>query len=68
MRCENTEALNRREQKTEKTEKYLYFFKNDIEDDLIEIENIANRIKDMAKDYYEYDFTEDAKELIKERI
>jgi len=67
--CENTEYLNRREQKTEKTEKYLYFFENDIEDDLIEIENIANMIKAMAKDYCDdYDFTEDAKELIRERI
>lgn len=68
MRDANTEALNRYQNKLAKQEKAFESFCDEIDDDLVELNEMIVNLKKIAKDYENYDFTEDLEELIKDNL
>lgn len=66
--CANTQSLNRYMDKQESNERLREQFENSIEDEISEIEEIVESIKRKAKDYEGLDFTEEAKDRIRDVI
>lgn len=64
----NTYALNKHLQKQEQQEKFLTMFENEISSDLEMIQVSIKRIRNKAKDFYSYDFREEAESLIHDLI
>lgn len=68
MECANTYHLNKYLDKQEEAEKALESFEASIADSIQIIEDEIKSILTSADDFYGYDFTEDAKEMIRELI
>jgi len=67
-RCANTEALNRHLAEQEKGETALENFFSAVENEIEELEDIITRIKNIAKDYEGYDFSDEIKDLVLEYV
>lgn len=67
-RCANTEALNRYQNKLAKQEELFEAFCDEIDDELAELNEIIENLRNVAKDYYGCDFREELKELINENL
>lgn len=68
MRDANTEALNRYQNKLAKQEKAFELFCDEIDDDLVELSEMIEHLKKIAKDYKHYDFTEELEDIIRENL
>lgn len=64
----NTKALNKYQEKLAKQSKTYGRFIDEIDDDLLELQEIVQKLKKKAENYDGYDFTEELKELINDTI
>jgi len=67
-RCANTEALNKHLAEQEACEKALDNFYGAVEGELEELEEVISRIKEIAKDFEGYDFSDEIKDLVLEYV
>lgn len=68
-RCANTEYFNRYDIKLTETENVIANFENSIECELLEIQSLVNSIYSQSKSFDDrYDFTDIAKELIRDLV
>lgn len=67
-RCANTEALNRYQNKLEKQEKSFELLLDSLDDDLVEIQEMIDRVIRISRDYDGYDFSEEIRDTLKDMI
>lgn len=67
-RCANTNALNKYQEKLAKQSKAHERFIDEIDDDLLELQEIVQKLKKKAENYDGYDFTEELKEIVNDSI
>lgn len=67
-RCANTEALNSYHRQLEKQEKIYEELLDYIDDDMVELQELIEKIVSISKDYENIDFSPEIKELIREFI
>ena len=68
MKCAVENALNRYQEKLKKQELSYDLFLTAIDDDLVEIQELINKVKKKADGFDGYDFTDEAKELLGDLI
>ena len=68
MNCATENALNRYQEKLKKQEVSYDLFLTAIDDDLVEIQELINKVKKKADGFDGYDFREEVKELLVELI
>ena len=68
MNCATENALNKYQEKLKKQELSYDLFLTAIDDDLVEIQELINKVKRKADGFDGYDFTEEIKELLVELI
>ena len=68
MECGVEKALNRYQDKLKKQELSYDLFLTAIDDDLVEIQELINKVKKKADDFDGYDFTEEIKSLLEDLI
>ncbi len=68
MECANTKALNKFQDKLKQQEVCYEAFLKDIDDDLVEIQEMIEKVQNIAKDYDGYDYSEDLKEHLEDLI
>ena len=68
MECATTNALNKYQEKMRKQEVSLELLLSSIDDDLVEIQDLINKVKKRASDYDGLDFSEEVKSLLVELI
>ena len=68
MKCATENALNRYQEKLKKQELSYDLFLTAIDDDLVEIQELINKVKKKADGFDGYDFTEEIKEMLAELI
>ena len=68
MKCAIENSLNRHQEKLKKQELSYDLFLTAIDDDLVEIQELINKVKKKADSFDGYDFTEEVKELLGELI
>ena len=64
----NEQALNKYLAKQEQQEKFLSMFEDDIQVELETIRVTIKRIRNKSKDYYGFNFQEEAEEFIQDLI
>ena len=68
MNCSTENALNKYQEKLKKQELSYDLFLTAIDDDLVKIQELINKVKKKADSFDGYDFTEEVKELLVELI
>lgn len=68
MECAATNALNKHQEKLRKQEESFELFLKSIDDDLVVIQELINKVKKRALNYDGYDFLDDIKILIGDLI
>jgi hypothetical protein len=68
MNCATENALNKYQEKLKKQELSYDLFLTAIDDDLVKIQELINKVKKKADGFDGYDFTEEVKELLVELI
>ncbi len=68
MKCAIEDALNRHQEKLAKQEASLELFMDSIDDDLVKIQDLINKVKDRAGDFDGYDFSEEVKDALRDLI
>jgi len=68
MQCANSKALEIYQNKLKKREVSFELLLSSIDDDLVEIQDLINKVKKRALDYDGLDFTDEIKDLLKEMI
>ena len=68
MECANSKALENYQNKLKKQELSYDLFLTAIDDDLVEIQELINKVKKKADGFDGYDFTEEVKELLGDLI
>ncbi len=68
MECANTKALNRFQEKQKQQEVCYEAFLKHIDEDLVEIQEMIEKLQKVAKDYDVYDYSEDLKEHLEDLI
>ena len=68
MNCSTENALNKYQEKLKKQEVSYDLFLTAIDDDLVKIQELINKVKKKADSFDGYDFTEEVKELLVELI
>lgn len=68
MNCANSKALNKYQEKLKKQELSYDLFLTAIDNDLVEIQELINKVKKKADGFDGYAFTEEIKELLVELI
>lgn len=68
MECATTNALNKYQDKLKKQEQSYDLFLTSIDDDLVEIQDLIKKIKKRADGFDGLDFTDEAKELLRDLI
>ena len=66
MKCATENALNKYQEKLKKQEVSYDLFLTAIDDDLVEIQELINKVKKKADGFDGYDFTEEVKQIIGE--
>ena len=64
MKCGTENALNKYQEKLKKQELSYDLFLTAIDDDLVEIQELINKVKKKADGFDGYDFTDEVKELL----
>jgi len=65
--CRVNYETNRHLEKQAKQEKFLQYFEDDMRANYLdEIESMIIKAKDVAKDYNDYDFSEELEDMLKE--
>lgn len=68
MQCAVENALNRYQEKLKKQELSYDLFLTEIDDDLVEIQDLINKVKKRALNYDDLDFSEEIENLLKDMI
>lgn len=68
MECATEKALYNYQEKLKKQELSYDLFLTAIDDDLVEIQELINKLKKKADGFDEYDFTEEVKEILGDLI
>lgn len=68
MECAVTNALNKHQEKLRKQEESLEMFLDSIDDELMEIQKLINKVKKQALYFDGYDFSDEVKSLIGDLI
>ena len=68
MNCATENALNKYQEKLKKQELSYDLFLTAIDDDLVEIQELINKVKKKADGFDGYDFTEEIENLLKDMI
>lgn len=68
MQCANSKALETYQDKLKKQELSYDLFLTAIDDDLVEIQELINKVKRKADGFDGYDFTEEIKSLLEDLI
>lgn len=68
MKCATENALNKYQEKLKKQELSYDLFLTAIDYDLVEIQELINKVKKKADGFDGYDFTEEVKELLGDLI
>lgn len=68
MKCATENALNRYQEKLKKQQVSYDLLLSSIEDDLMEIQELINKVKKKADGFDGYDFTEEVKEMLGDLI
>lgn len=68
MNCATENALNKYQEKLKKQEVSYDLFLTAIDDDLVEIQELINKVKKKADGFDGYDFTEEIKSLLEDLI
>ena len=68
MNCAVEKALNRYQEKLKKQEVSYDLFLTAIDDDLVEIQELINKVKKKADSFDGLDFTEEAKQMLGDLI
>lgn len=68
MNCATENALNKYQEKLKKQELSYDLFLTAIDDDLVEIQELINKVKKKADGFDGYDFTEEIKSLFLDMI
>lgn len=68
MECASEKALYKYQEKLKKQELSYDLFLTAIDDDLVEIQDLINKVKKKADGFDGYDFTEEIKSLLEDLI
>ena len=68
MNCSTENALNKYQEKLKKQEVSYDLFLTAIDDDLVEIQELINKVKKKADGFDGYDFTDEIKSLFLDMI
>lgn len=68
MDCAVENAMIKHQEKLMKQETSLQLFIDSIDDDLVEIQELINKVKKKADGFDEYDFTEEVKQMLGDLI
>ena len=68
MECATEKALYNYQEKLKKQELSYDLFLTAIDDDLVEIQELINKLKKKADGFDEYDFTDEIKSLLEDLI
>ena len=68
MNCATENALNKYQEKLKKQELSYDLFLTAIDDDLMEIQDLINKVKKRALNYDDLDFSEEIENLLKDMI
>lgn len=68
MECANSKALETYQNKLKKQEVSFELLLSSIDDDLVEIQELINKVKKKADGFDGYDFTEEVKEILGDLI
>ena len=68
MNCSTENALNKYQEKLKKQELSYDLFLTAIDDDLVKIQELINKVKKKADGFDGYDFTEEIENLLKDMI
>ena len=68
MNCATENALNKYQEKLKKQELSYDLFLTAIDDDLVKIQELINKVKKKADSFDGYDFTEEIENLLKDMI
>lgn len=68
MQCAVESYLNKYQEKLKKQELSYDLFLTEIDDDLVEIQDLINKVKKRALNYDDLDFSEEIENLLKDMI